>query len=661
MRKTEAQQRISQLRKEIDHHRYLYHVKNIQEISEAALDSLKYELSQLETEYPELITEDSPTQRVAGAPVAGFSKVQHSQRMLSLTDAFSSEDLQTWEDRLHTIVDTPFAYYVEIKMDGLAVSLRYEHGRFVQGATRGDGFVGEDVTANLRTIESIPLTLRGNVPDMLEVRGEVYMTKQEFERINLAEDNKYANPRNTAAGTLRQLDSRVVADRKLSFMAYDCVSDLSVTLHSQVHEQLQTFGFPSSTYNQECKNLFAVQAYFERIAKQRDKLPYWIDGIVVHVNALNTYAQLGIAGKAPRGSIAYKFPAEEATTIVDDIQIQVGRTGALTPVAHLRPVHIAGSTVSRATLHNADEIKRLDVRVGDTVIVHKAGDIIPDIISVLIALRPKRSKPYHFPKRCPSCGSSVERREGEVAYYCTNPACFAQSKERLYHFVSKSGLDVQGLGPRVIDQLVDMGLINDYADLFQLQPGDLEMLEGFAKKSAQSAVQQIQIASIVTLPKFIQALGIRHVGEETAMALGHAFHTVEELEKADLHSLNAIPDIGEVVAESIYGYFRDKQHHSQLMEILKYITVQSVQNLSMRRTQTDFFEGKTFVLTGTLSRMSRDEAKDAIRLHGGKVSSSVSSKTNYVIVGGEAGSKLTNAQQLGVALLTEQEFAEKLK
>ncbi|MDP3970368.1 MAG: NAD-dependent DNA ligase LigA [bacterium] len=657
--KETAGERIKKLREEIDYHRYLYHVKNNQEISEAALDSLKHELFLIEQQYPDLITANSPTQRVAGKPISGFTKVKHSQSMLSLNDVFDFTELQEWKKRLKKITDKKLTYYAEVKMDGLAVTLIYKDGQFIQGATRGDGKVGEDVTENLRTIESIPLQLRGDYPKQLEVRGEVYMSKVEFDALNKREGGKYANPRNTAAGTIRQLDPKIPAARKLSFMAYDCVTDLGVDLHSEVHQRLEDFGFPSNENNQTYTNLEEIQPYYENIIKRRDKLPYWIDGIVIIVDMLDVYNELGVAGKAPRGAVAYKFPAEQATTIVEDIQVQVGRTGALTPVAHLAPVQIAGSVVSRATLHNEDEIKRLDVRVGDTVVVHKAGDIIPDIVQTLVNLRPKKSKAYIFPTICPACDSEVKRKPEEVAHYCTNAGCFAQEKERLYHFVSKKGLDIKGLGPKIIDQLVDEGFISGFADIFKLTEGDFESLERFAEKSATNLVKEIKAASNILLHRLIYALGIRHVGEETAITISDIFGSLEKIRSAELSDLEVLPDVGDIVAQSIYSYFRDVKQVKLLDKLLVEISIIDPQKSGYK--QSDIFKGKSFVLTGALSEFSRDEAKDQIRMRGGKVSSSVSKTTNYVVAGEKAGSKFDKAMKLGVKVISEQEFKDFLK
>ncbi|MFA6474906.1 MAG: NAD-dependent DNA ligase LigA [Patescibacteria group bacterium] len=662
MNQTAAQQRINQLKHEIEQQRYLYHVLDKPALSEAALDSLKHELTQLEQQFPEYLTPDSPSQRVGGQPLPDFKKVTHSQAMLSLNDVFSIEELSDWEIKIKKLVSGDISYYAEIKMDGLAVNLRYEHGMFIQGATRGDGKIGEDVTANLKTIESIPLKLHGEFPAVLEVRGEVYMTKQQFEHLNKTSVEKFANPRNVSAGSIRQLDPTIAASRKLSFMAYDCVTDLGLKLHSDVHAALVKFGFPSNPHNVLCANLEQVKKYHSQIIKKRDKLPYWTDGIVVNIDQLAVFKQLGVVGKAPRGAIAYKFPAEQATTVVEDIQVQVGRTGALTPVAHLRPVFVAGSTVSRATLHNADEIERLDVRVGDTVIIQKAGDIIPEVVQTLPNLRAKKSQPFQFPKLCPACGAKVGRTDGEVAYYCTNPKCFAQERERLYHFVSKGGFDIEGLGPKIIDQLVAAGLVKNFADLFTLTIGDVEPLDRFAEKSAVNLISEIQAKRTVPLARFLYALGIRHVGEETAVILANHFGTipVDTIPVETLHatSLQGIPGIGTIVSQSIYEYFNDKKNQNNLNELLKYVTLQKP--ASGKDAKFRVFTNKTFVVTGTLQGYSRDGIKQVIRDHGGKISSSVSTKTDFVVAGTEPGSKYDKAKQLGVKIINETQFKDML-
>lgn len=657
-KKEQAKQRIQKLCDEINHHRYLYHVEDRQEISEAALDSLKHELAILEEKFPELITPDSPTLRVGGKPLPQFKKVRHTQSMLSLNDAFTFSELTKWEERLHKLTERPLTYYAEIKMDGLAVTLRYENGIFVQGATRGDGLIGENVTENLKTIEAIPLRLRAPYPKRLEVRGEVYMTKKHFQSLNRAEGNTYANPRNVAAGSIRQLNPKVTASRRLSFMAYDCVSDLGISSHAEIHERLRQFGFPSNLLNRRCRTLEEVERYHEDVLKKRDHLAYWTDGIVVNVDDTRTFHELGVVGKAPRGSIAYKFPAQQTTTVVLDIQVQVGRTGALTPVAIFKPVLVAGTTVSRATLHNADEIERLDVRIGDTVVVGKAGDIIPDVVKVLSNLRSRNSHPYHFPKRCPACHVPAERRPNEVATYCPNPKCQGKHREQLYHFISKKGLDISGLGPKIVDQLVDVGLVQTFADFFTLTVDDLKPLERFAETSAHKLVEAIQRAGKhVPLSRFLFALGIRHVGEETAIALAEHFQSLTSLQKATREKLEAIQDIGGIVADSIYAYFHDHKHSAELSRLLHYLTIAKITSVSKQSP----IAGKIFVLTGTLAHYSRDEAKEHIRQRGGKIAESVSKKTDYVVVGSDPGSKHEQAKKLNRKILSEEDFSALLR
>lgn len=662
MIKQQAKQRIEKLKKEINHHRYLYHVLDKQEISEAALDSLKHELAQLEAQFPSLITADSPTQRVAGRPLAKFQKVSHSRRMLSLVDCFGEEELQDWEKRVKKIAPNDvFDYYAEIKMDGLAVNLLYENGFFIQGATRGDGTVGEDVTLNLKTINSIPLKLNTPFPKKIEIRGEVYMTKKNFDLLNENEEVKFANPRNAAAGSIRQLDPGIVAKRKLDFMAYDIATDLGLKTHQAVHELLVKLGFKSNEHNQYCREIGEVQKFYEKVGKIRKKFPYWSDGTVININNIELFNKLGVVGKAPRGGIAYKYPAEQATTIVEDIQVQVGRTGALTPVAHLQPVLVAGSTVSRATLHNEDEIKRLDVRIGDTVIIQKAGDIIPDIVKVLKNLRPQNAKIFIFPKKCPVCGSEVIRREGEAAHYCTNKKCFAQEKEKLYHFVSKKAFNIVHLGPKIIDQLLNSGLIANGADIFSITKNDLKPLERFAEKSADNLIKAVQNAKNISLSRFIYALGIRHIGEETAIDLAKHFGSLEKIQDATLAELNNIFEIGDVMAKSVYEYFQDRKNLEFIKNLLK-TGVNIRRDMPWHvRTENKEISSKTFVLTGTLKTLTRDDAKEKIRAAGGNISSTVSKKTDYVLAGESPGSKYDKAKKIGVKIISEKDFLSLLK
>jgi DNA ligase (NAD+) len=668
MTKVEANIRIKKLRAEIDHHRYLYHVLDRSEISDAALDSLKDELVQLETQYPDLITSESPTQRVGGAPRPEFSKVRHESRMLSLNDVFTLEDAAAWVERIRKFLSPADAarleYYAELKMDGLAIKLRYVKGRLVEAATRGDGTIGEEVTANIRTIESVPLRLseervpariRPKLKGEIEVRGEVYMPKKNFEALNAAQAKRgeplFANPRNAAAGAVRQLDSKITASRRLEFLAYDLATDLGQATHEESHALLAQLGFRAGKDNRRCRSLEEIEDYHSDIGKKRAGLPFWTDGVVVNVNQIDLFQKLGVVGKAPRGAIAYKYPAEEATTVVEDIQVQIGRTGALTPVAHLRPVQIAGSTVARATLHNEDEIRRLDVRIGDTVIVQKAGDVIPDIVRVLPKLRTGKESVFQMPKRCPECGSSVVRREGEAAHYCTNSRCFAQARESFYHFVSKSAFDINGLGPKIIDQLLEAKIVHDPSDLFQLTIDDVVPLERFADTSALNLIESIEKSRRVSLNRFLYALGIRHVGEETALALAREFKNLKSIRAATSSDFSAVRDIGATVAKSLAEYFSDARNASLVDRLLERgVQIEAVTASGSR------LAGKSFVFTGTLESMSRDEAKALARSLGADVSESVSKKTSAVVVGSEPGSKAEKAKKLGVAVLTEKQF-----
>ena len=541
MNKQEAKKRIEKLRREINHHRYLYHVLDKIEISDAALDSLKNELEKLEQQHPDLITSDSPTQRVGGKALEKFRKVEHFLHMVSLHDAFSEEEMRDWEERIQKLVPgKKLDYYAELKMDGLAVSLIYENGIFVRGATRGDGKIGEDVTNNLKTIEAIPLKLElktiSNKPlaiSRIEVRGEVIMTKKVFEELN----KKYkkegkpllANPRNAAAGSVRQLNPEITAERKLDCYIYGLASDSGQKTHEQEHLIAKNLGFKTIKFNKYCRNLGEVVEFHNYWVKHKENLPYYCDGVVVTVNNLFLHEKLGVVGKGPRYIMAYKFAGEEATTIVEDIVVQVGRTGALTPVAHLKPVPVGGVTISRATLHNENEIERLGLKIGDTVIVRRAGEVIPDIVKVLPKLRTGKEKSFHMPKKCPICESDVERREisdkkgVSAAYYCVNKNCFAQNRRRLAHFASKGAMDIVGLGPKIIDLLIKEGLASSPADFYDLKEGDLVLLERFAEKSAVNLIQAIEKSKKISLAKFIYALGILHVGEETAALLARNF------------------------------------------------------------------------------------------------------------------------------------------
>lgn len=687
MTKQEAKQRIEKLRQEIDRYRYEYHVLDRLSIPEAALDALKHELYTLEQAHPDLITPDSPTQRVAGKALAGFKKVAHSAPMLSIEDVFSREEADEWLARLARLEPRAhFDFFAEIKMDGLAVSLAYDDGVFAQGATRGDGRVGEDVTQNLKTIEAIPLRLRRpsdkevaaflkrhqgsldakRVQDVLkhhrgriEIRGEAYMTKKQLAALNrmLAAKGQpaLANPRNAAAGGIRQIDPAMVAERKLDFFGYAMVGDYGTTTHEQAHEMIALLGVPQNPMNRACKTLDAVEAMHAEVYKKRDKLAYWCDGIVVNVNDDALFDALGVVGKTARGMVAWKFPAEQGTTVVRDIEVSVGRTGALTPVAVMDPVQLMGTTVTHASLHNEDEIRRLGLKIGDTVIVEKAGDVIPKIIQALPKLRTGKEKEFHMPKSCPMCGSPVRRGEGEVATVCTNRNCFAQQLAKLLHVVY--AFDMRGLGEKIAEQLLQKGLVNDPADVFELTPGDFLQLEGFAEVSANKLYKEIQDHREIDLGRFINGLGIRHVGEETAEDLARAFGTIDAFRRASLDDLLAVEGIGEVVAASIIQWFHDKQNAKQLDHLLKRVHVRP----ASKREVSGPLVGTTWVITGTLESMSREEAKDKIKALGGDISESVSKKTTYVVVGGNPGSKYDKAQKLGVSILDENEFLKKIK
>lgn len=681
----QAQQRIEKLRKLINYHRYLYHVLDRQEISDAALDSLKKELFDLEKQFPKFITSDSPTQRIGGEPLEKFEKVKHHQQMLSFNDAFSEKDINDWLEKISKLLNSEeknrIDFYCELKIDGLAIELIYEDEILKIGSTRGDGIIGENVTKNLKTIEAIPLRLRekelkeqegqgqrrdrgGTVPQIV-VRGEAFISKKEFERINQEQIKKrltlYANPRNIAAGSIRQLDPKIIASRRLDSYAYDLITDLDQKTHEQKHKILKTLGFKTNPHNKYCKNLNEVFEFHKYCQKLREKLHYEIDGIVVIVNDNKIFNKLGIVGKAPRGAIAFKFPLKQATTIVEDIKVQVGRTGALTPVAYLKPVQVGGVTISRATLHNEDEIKRLGIKIGDTVIVGRAGDVIPDIIKVLPELRTGKEKDFKMPTNCPACGSRTEKPKGEVVYRCTNPKCFAVLKEKFYHFVSRGAFDIQGLGSKIIDQLIEQGLISDPADLFNLKEGDLLPLERFAEKSAKKLVSAIQNSKEITLLRFIYSLGIRNVGEETALGLAEYFGTLENISNKNSEELQKVKDIGPVVAKSISNWFSQKRNIKFLEKLKK--TRIKIKNPAYIKVSAgkQKLKGKIFVLTGGLQTITREEAKEKIRLFGGEISGSVSKKTDFVIVGKEPGSKYEKAKKLGIKTIGEQDFLKMLK
>ncbi len=665
--KIQAKERIEHLRKAINKYRYAYHVENKSLISDEALDTLKKELFDLEQQFPDLITPDSPTQRVAGKPLKEFAKVTHEKPMISLNDAFSEDNVREWLKRIENYLGRPVKpeFYCEHKIDGLGIELVYENGYFTTGSTRGDGLVGEDVTQNLKTVEAIPLHLDGNPPKHLVVRGEVYLTTRQFDAINkeLSKQDKkiYANPRNLAAGTLRQLDPHISASRKLHSFQYAVVTNAGQKTHEEEHELLKKWGFTTNPHNRRVDSVEGIFKFHEETAKMRDKISYEIDGIVVTVNDNKTFGDAGVIGKAPRGAIAYKFSPREATTIVEEIQVQVGRTGTLTPVAVLKAVEVGGVTITHATLHNYDEIQRLGLKIGDTVIVSRAGDVIPQVTRVLTELRTGKEKEFHMPKTCPVDGSKVIK-EG-VAYKCSNPRCGARHREFLYHFVYVFGMD--GLGPKIIDRLLDEGLISDAADIFTVRKGDVAALERFGEKSAENIVNEISQRKTIPLQRFIGALGILHVGEETARVLAQKLvagrkqqvtrpnQVLEILEAMSVEDLQEIPDVGPAVARSIHEYFQDTRNRELIKKLDKAgVTLESAELKPTSRA----LAGKTFVLTGTLESMSRDEAKEKIRQRGGEVSESVSKHTSYVVAGSEPGSKREKAEKLGVKVLHEKEF-----
>ena len=689
MTKQEAKQRIEQLKKTINYYRYAYHVLDKSLISDEALDSLKRELFDLEQKYPEFITPDSPTQRVGGEPLKEFKKVQHPAPMLSFNDAFSQEEMKDWLERISKLLTKEeikkIDFYCEPKLDGLAIELIYENGILKTGSTRGDGIIGEDVTQNLKTIEAIPLKLLelkeveknliklGLDPksynldlSRVVVRGEVIITKKDFEKVNKEQKKlgllPFANPRNLAAGSIRQLDPKITAKRKLDSNIYILVSDFSQKTHQEAHAILQALGFKTNNkYNRYCKNLDEVFEFHDFWYKNREKLPYEIDGIVVQINDNKIFEKLGVVGKAPRGAIAYKFSPKEAETILEDIKVQVGRTGALTPVAVLKPVEVGGVTITHATLHNENEIKRLGVKIGDTVIVSRAGDVIPQISKVIKEMRTGKEKEFKMPKKCPVDGAPVIK-DGAI-YRCSNPNCGARHREFLKHFVSQKAFNIEGLGPKIIDRFLDEGLISDAADIFELKEGDIAVLERFGEKSAQNIVREIQAKKIIELHRFIYSLGILHVGEETALLLADKFQIsnskiqikdfIKQAQKWTIEELQQIPDIGPKVSQSIYDWFHNKRN----IEFLNKLEKVGVQITNYKLQITNYkLKGKVFVLTGTLSSMSREQAKEKIRELGGEVSETVSKKTDYVVVGENPGSKYEKAKKLNIKILNEKEF-----
>lgn len=663
---TDIQNQINQLRKTLRHHEYQYHVLDNPEIPDSEYDRLFHRLKVLEQQYPELISADSPTQRVGAKPLSGFAQITHELPMLSLDNAFSDEEFYAFvkriQDRLINLPDDP-EFCCEPKLDGLAVSILYENGRLIRAATRGDGTTGEDITLNIRTVRNIPLQLlTDSPPARLEVRGEVFMPQAGFNKLNeaaLAKGEKtFANPRNAAAGSLRQLDPVITSQRPLVFNAYSIGivqdADLPPTHYARL-QWLKSVGIPVNSEIRLCHGAEDVLKFYRTIQKKRPNLGYDIDGTVVKVNAIPLQERLGFISKAPRWAIAYKFPAQEEMTVLNDVEFQVGRTGAITPVAKLEPVFVAGVTVSNATLHNGDEIARLDIAIGDTVIIRRAGDVIPQIIGVVHARRPANAKPIIFPTHCPVCHSAIVRIDGEAVARCTGGLfCDAQRKESLKHFVSRRAMDIDGVGAKLIEQLVDRELIHTPADLFKLNLTTLMRLERMGEKSAQNTLDSLEKAKKTTLARFIFALGIREVGEATALNLANFFKNLTALQTAGLEQLQAVSDVGEVVANRIYVFWRE-QHN---IDVVNDLIAQGVHwdNVEEKQIAENPFKDKTVVLTGTLSRMGRNEAKALLQQMGAKVAGSVSAKTHIVIAGDSAGSKLTKAQELGVPVMGEDEF-----
>jgi DNA ligase (NAD+) len=664
-----AARRAAHLRELLDRYNYRYHALDDPEVPDAEYDRLMVELRGIEAEHPDLATPDSPTQRVGAAPVAAFGTVRHRIPMLSLDNAFSDEEVRDFDRRIRERLPKleSIRYSAEPKLDGLAISARYERGSFVQGATRGDGETGEDVTQNLRTIAALPLRLRGEgVPHELEVRGEVFMPLKGFERFNqeaLARGEKtLVNPRNAAAGSLRQLDPRMTAARPLDIFVYGVGFVEGGELpahHGAVLKALRGWGFKICPQSRVVDSIDGCLEYYREIGAARSTLPYQIDGVVYKVDDIELQRQLGFVSRAPRWAIAHKFPAEEALTTVRGIEFQVGRTGALTPVARLEPVFVGGVTVSNATLHNMDEMTRKDVRPGDTVVIRRAGDVIPEVVRVLPERRPKGAKLVPLPERCPVCGSPVIRESDQSVARCSGGrTCPAQRKEEIKHFASRRALDIQGLGDKLVEQLVDRDWVRTPADLFDLEPGQLETLERMAEKSAQKLIAAIAAAKHTTLPRFLYALGIRDVGEATALALAQHFGDAETLRDADEEEIQRVPDVGPVVAKNIRAYFESAENRT----LLKRLLASGIRWPKLERAPaTGGFAGKTFVLTGTLADMTREAARDAILERGGKVSGSVSKKTDYVIAGADPGSKLVKAQDLGIEVLDEAGFTRLLK
>lgn len=661
MSREQDRQKILQLRASIETYAREYYIEDSPSISDAVYDSLVRELRSLEEKYPEYKDENSVIYRVGGTPLEKFEKRTHASKMLSLNDAFSFEEVRTWDARLKKLTTTQYTYFCELKMDGLACSLKYNDGVLVEAITRGDGAIGEDITQNVRTISSVPLVLSGSHKGWIEVRGEIVMSQHTFERLN----KKYArlgkpllaNTRNAAAGSVRQLDPRLAAERALDFFAWDIprIDERVFQTHSEIHKHLKELGFIVAQHEKVCHTLDEVYERINFIEKERPEIGYGTDGVVVQVDELVLHNVLGVVGKAPRYALAYKYPAEQVTTLVTTITVQVGRTGILTPLAHFVPTKVAGSTVSKATLHNIEQIERLDIRVGDTVVIQKAGDVIPEVVEVLKNLRPKGTRLFSMPHVCPECGESVEQRKGAtgettVGFYCTNTACPAKQTRGITHFVHT--MEIYEVGPKIVERLQEEGLISDAADLFTLTEADLAGLERFGAKSAENIVREIQSKKMPPLDRFITALGIMHVGAQTARDIALHFGTWKNFWESSQEDLDSIENIGPAVVASILSY--RYSHHAK--HFIQKLFDAGVHPQQITVQKGGVFEGKTFVLTGTLATLSREDAKTMIQERGGKVASSVSSKTDYVLAGESPGSKLADAEKFNVTIVDEQSF-----
>jgi DNA ligase (NAD+) len=661
----EVKKRVEQLTKEIRRHDYLYYVLNQPQISDRQYDKLFAELKALEQAHPEFIAADSPTQRVSERPLDEFVSVRHAVPMLSMDNTYNSEELRAFDERVRKqLGDQDYDYVVELKIDGVAISLRYEAGRLVTAATRGDGQVGDDVTANVRTIKAVPLVLLGgrSIPDVLEIRGEVYMSTRAFVELNKlrteAGEPAFANPRNAAAGSLKLLDAKITAIRNLSFFAYS-IGQVSQPLAENHYQTLQKFGelgLPVNPDIKEAKDIDQVIDICLGWSEKKQQLDYLIDGMVIKVNRFDQRDILGATGRAPRWCISYKFPAEQAQTTIESIDVQVGKSGILTPVANLAPVQLAGTTVKRASLHNFDELDRLDVRPGDTVVIEKAGEIIPQVVEVKEKLRPAGALRFKVPKRCPSCGDQVKKDEDGVYIRCMNRDCTGQLKERLKYFAGRGQMDIENLGEALIEQLVDTGLVNNFADLYTLQLEQLTGLERMAEKSAKNVIESIEASRRRPLWRLIAALGIRHIGGQSAQILAEYFGSLDALMQADQQTLEDIDQIGPTMAESVYEYFHNEKNRSVIDEL----TERGVEPKQPTAKRSDKLAGKTIVVTGSLENFTRQQIEQAIRQAGGKPAASVSRKTDFVLAGKDPGSKLDKAQKLGVKVINEQQFMEML-